>query len=135
MERLIKKPKAEPPIEEFLKSKPIRNPSVGWSKAPSGEIGIRPVSVEKKPKKRKNMLIALDSLGSFVWERCDGTHNVEEIARELSGEYKITDQEAQISLGAFLPQLAAKGLIEIRLLKLGKKAREEEDALRKIRLT
>ena len=89
---------------------------------------------ERLRKEKKFKIIALDEIGSFVWERCDGQHTVELISRELSQKYKMTRQEADMSLHGFLPELAERQLMEIVPPRLDEEERKETKALRKMRI-
>ncbi|MCD6510839.1 MAG: PqqD family protein [Thermoprotei archaeon] len=103
----------------LLKSKPVRNPYVKWEKYPSGEIAILVKHKEglaskflslfvRVPEHRK---IALDKVGSFVWELCDGNHTVSEIIDKLVDKYKLKRREAEVALMAYLQQLIKRRLI------------------------
>jgi hypothetical protein len=52
-----------------------------------------------------------DALGRLVWDQCDGTTSVGQIARKLARTYKLSDREAQVATEKFLVMLANKGLI------------------------
>jgi len=60
------------------------------------------------PKERK---VVLESIGTEVWELCDGQHTVEEIARELAKRHKLTLREAEVALTQYLRTLGKKRLI------------------------
>ncbi len=103
----------------LLQSKPMRNPYVKWERYPSGEVAIfvkykkglmRRIlsSFVKLPEYKK---IALDKVGSYVWELCDGKHTVGEIADRLVEKYKLRRREAEVALIAYLQQLIKRGLI------------------------
>lgn len=115
--------------QEFLLSKPLRNPEVEWSKAPSGEIGIKPLEMKDSSKKRKLKIIALDEMGSFIWELCNGESDVENIIHHLQEKYKVTRQEAELSISKFLSQLAQKNLMLFSVPELSDKDRAESSAL------
>ena len=53
----------------------------------------------------------LDALGRFVWDACDGTATVQQIARRLAKRYAISDREGQVAVEAFLATLARRGLV------------------------
>ncbi|MCS7265828.1 MAG: PqqD family protein [Armatimonadetes bacterium] len=55
--------------------------------------------------------IELDEIGSFVWNLCDGSHTVADIAEALQKRYQLSRREAFASLAEFLSQLQRKGLI------------------------
>ena len=105
--------------EQFLKSKPVRNPALNWSQYPSGEVAIfvkqEPTGITKlmakivKPPSEKKIL--LDRVGSFVWSLCDGEHTVEDILKELMSKYKLQRREAEASLTLYLQMLFRRMLI------------------------
>jgi len=128
LRRLRRKKKPEGPViprSDFLRLKPVRNPSLGWKKNEKGEIQllipIRQDSVKKgvsgkvfsklappPPKERK---IQLDKVGSTVWELCDGSKTIKEIVDALYEKYKMMQTEAEISLNAYFQQLTKRGLV------------------------
>lgn len=46
-------------------------------------IGRWFMSKMKRPRRR----VKLDEIGSFVWQRCDGSHSVKEIGEALSAQF------------------------------------------------
>lgn len=128
--------------EEFLRSKPIKHPYLKWKKSETGEVVI---TLELKKTKEKSFLskilpapnekmISLDKIGTFVWDRCDGKHTVEQIAKELQEEYKMMRQEAEISLTKFLQQLSKRRFIGVLIPEVKEKEKEEPSALRKMKI-
>lgn len=57
--------------------------------------------------------IELDEIGSFVWQLCDGSHTIAEIAEALQKRYQLSRREAFASLAEFLNQLQKRGLIQM----------------------
>lgn len=137
-----KKPKKTFSREEFLRLKPIKNPYLKWNKSETGEVVI---TLELKKTKRTKILsklfptpkekkISLDKMGTFVWERLDGKHTVEKIAKELQDEYKMMRQEAEISLTTFLQQLSKRRFIGVLIPEVKEKEKEEPSPLRKMKI-
>ncbi len=62
----------------------------------------------KKPRK-----IDLDEIGSFVWELCDGSRNVEEITRVAEEHFKEKINPAKERTELFIEQLYRAKLIEL----------------------
>lgn len=55
--------------------------------------------------------VQLDEIGSFVYERCEGEHTVNEIVDDMMAEYKLNRREVEVSLTKFLQTLAQRGII------------------------
>src|SRR6185437_11149261 len=55
--------------------------------------------------------IELDEFGSAIWEKCDGTRTVEELARFTSTTYKLNRRQAEVSVMAFMKMLSQRRLI------------------------
>jgi len=122
-DKLRRKKKQQAPTlarSEFLKIKPVRNPYVKWEKNDKGEIRI--LIPFKQPEKKgglskfappppKEKRIDLDSIGSIVWELCDGEKTVSDIVEHLHEKYKLMTSEAEISLNVYFNNLSKRGLI------------------------
>jgi len=118
-----RKPKIE--RKDALAMIPVRHPFVTWDST-GGEVVLsiplrddRVARVVKKmittfrmakelPSSRK---LALDQVGSFVWELCDGERNIDAIVDGLVRQYKLTRREAEASVTMFLQNLAKRNLI------------------------
>ena len=105
--------------EAMLGSKPVRNELVEWERDENGEVVIRLTRVDNWkvkvlaklfyiPKQRK---IGLDTVGSQVWEMCDGKHSVDGMIQILAKEYKLNRKEAEVALMAYLKKLGQKRLV------------------------
>ena len=55
--------------------------------------------------------VALDELGTFVIEHCDGRHSVREIVEAFTRRFKLNRREAEVSMAAFLRTLGRKAII------------------------
>jgi len=55
--------------------------------------------------------IALDEVGSYVIRLCDGANTVREMITKLSGKYRLSRREAEVSMLSFLRQLGRRGII------------------------
>jgi len=128
--------------EELLRLKPVKNPYLKWKKSETGEVLI---TLELKKTKEKTFLsklfptptekrISLDKIGTFVWDRCDGKHTVEQIVKGLQDEYKMMRQEAEISLTTFLQQLSKRRFIGVLIPEVEEKKEEEPSTLRKMKI-
>jgi len=127
--RRKKKPKA-PSLSrsEFLRLRPMRNPSVEWKKDEEGKIRII-IPLKKRAEERKKVAskrekflsklfpepkekrIQLDEIGSVVWELCDGERTAKEIVDHLCQKYKLLPREAEVPLSSYLNTLAKRGLV------------------------
>lgn len=107
--------------EESLASVPVRNAAVVTRRTDAGEIEITIPRLEALwvrvlarvfyvPKARK---LVLDELGTYVWERCDGSTTVKDLVAGFSERYKLGRREAEVSLTEYLKLLAKRGLIGI----------------------
>jgi hypothetical protein len=75
--------------------------------------------------------IHLDTMGSIVWELCDGRKTVKDIVDQLHERYKMLSSEAEISLNTYFNELAKRGLVAFMIpeevaTRLGAKEIKEE---------
>jgi hypothetical protein len=57
--------------------------------------------------------VALDELGTFVIELCDGGHSVREISEEFAERFRLNRREAEVSTTAFVRTLARRSIIAL----------------------
>ena len=158
LDRLRRKKKEESsPIarSDFLHIIPVRNPAAKIEKDESGKITLilqfeKPKEEKKEPKKEegrrqrrrgimptssppiKQRKFHLDTIGSIVWEMCDGEKSTKDLVQQLHEMYKMLPSEAEISLNSYFNALAKRGLIaflvpdEISSRLTKKDAKEEE---------
>ncbi len=104
---------------EALAIIPVRNPVVDWERTDGEVVLTIPMRkdwlarlirrlVRNLPESRK---IALDEVGSSVWEACDGDRSIDDVVSTISKDYKLTRREAEASVTMFLQTLAKKGLV------------------------
>ncbi len=55
--------------------------------------------------------VALDELGTFVIELCDGQHTVRELVDKFSKRFRLNRREAEVSLSTFLRTLGRRSII------------------------
>ena len=55
--------------------------------------------------------IALDKLGTFVIEHCDGEHTVRDIIENFANEFRLNEREADVSVTSFLRTLGQRYII------------------------
>jgi len=57
--------------------------------------------------------LQLDQMGSFVWNLIDGKNTVKDIIRIFAHDYRVTSQEAETAVAAFLKTLGQRGFIAL----------------------
>ena len=108
---------------KVLKAFPLRNQLITWELDDKGEASLVIPQKEKLwvrlmskifmlPDKR---VVVLDSIGSFVWEMCDGNHTISQIIKALQKKHKLTRKEAETSLFTFIQQLGKRNFIQFAI--------------------
>ena len=101
--------------------RPLRNPQLEWH---CNDDGFVVATLTRRAGLRGKMIsfflavpetrpVVLDEVGTFVWHLCDGEHSVEQIAAELSREYKLSHREVEVSLNEYLKMLGRRGMIAV----------------------
>ena len=119
--------KSAPPISrhDAMQIMPIRNPSLEWE---LNEDGNAVISLPRRQDLKGRILtfffsipesrpVVLDEVGSFVWQRCDGEHNMHELVTSLRKEYRLNPKEVQVSLLEYMKMLGARGMIAVAVPK------------------
>jgi len=102
-----------------MKSFPVRNQLITWEIDDKGEAALVVPQKDKLwvrfaskffmlPNKR---VIVLDSIGTYVWQMCDGKHTISQIIKEVQKQYQLTRKEAETSLFTFMQQLGKRNFI------------------------
>ena len=120
-----RKPKIDK--KEALAVIPARNPLVEWERKGKEVVLTVPMRDDRLGRMIKrivrnlpdNRQVALDDVGSDVWELCDGERDINGVVQAISSTYKLTRREAEASVTMFLQTLAKKHLIG--LLRVGGK--------------
>ncbi len=111
---------------QALECIPSQNDTIQWQQLESGEIlftyplTLNPLLKALHRKFGKNQAphptkkLQLDQMGSFVWLNIDGQKTVRQIIRHFAEEHKVTIQEAEQAVTAFLKTLGQRGLIALR---------------------
>ena len=105
--------------EQAMSSLPLRNQALVTRRLGNGEteitvplrsdwLGKLLAFIFFVPRERK---IVLETIGSAVWERCDGQHSVAQIAESLAKQHKLSRREAELSLTEYLRRLGKRRLI------------------------
>ncbi|MFQ3548344.1 MAG: PqqD family protein [Armatimonadota bacterium] len=119
--------KATPKIErsEALAIMPMRHPYVEWEYEGKEIILKIPLRDDKWARLIKKMSekmpggkdlpnyrqLALDEVGSFVWELCDGESTVNDIILDVMDYQKLSRREAEASVTLFLQTLVKRNLV------------------------
>jgi hypothetical protein len=121
--------------EQSLSARPVRNENLTVSRDDDGNVVITiprrktwwadaVARLLRMPDKRK---IALDEVGTAVWDQCDGKHTVESIIDNFVEKYKLNRREAEVSVFAFFKDLTRRGFVGLVVdgQGNGKKSREK----------
>ena len=60
-------------------------------------------------------LVCINGTGIFVWDLCDASHTIGDIAREVAERYEISPEKAKEDCFAFLKELEEAGFIMYKL--------------------
>ena len=109
--------------KDLLKAVPVRNAAIESRRNEKGEIEL---SIPRKtggamdflsriffiPSKKR---VALDKMGTFVWEQCDTRHTVKHIVRSMQEEFGFDYQHTEKALLIYLQKLVKRGIIGIAI--------------------
>lgn len=59
----------------------------------------------------KEKTVELDEMGTWAWDRLDGTRTVRQLAREFEREYQLNAREAETAVTAFITMLGKRGIV------------------------
>lgn len=62
---------------------------------------------------RRDEVIHLDPVGSFIWARMDGKNTLQEICRSMTGEFEVSMETAMEDLFLFAERLMKQGAVEV----------------------
>ena len=111
--------------QQSLNAIPVRNRIIEVRR----ESGGTAVLVLKRSKSRRVRLIAklfyvpeerkiaLDELGTYVWDLCDGRTPVKKIISLFASKHKLGRKEAEVSVVEYMKQLTKKGLLGLMVEK------------------
>jgi hypothetical protein len=57
-------------------------------------------------------IFSLDDVSSFIWDRLDGEHGLQDIVTAVTGEFDVTEEVAVEDTYKFLAELCDVGLVE-----------------------
>lgn len=112
-----KKPKLD--RKQALAIVPMRNPLIEWERKDDEvhlSIPARQDRIARLVKRLVRNLpdsrqVALDGVGSTVWELCDGERTIDSVVQAVSKQTKLTRRETEASVTLFLQTLAKRGYI------------------------
>ena len=85
------------------------------------------------PKGKRERVVELDTVGSYVHGLCDGRRTIQQIVDIFAGRYKLTHKEATLSITAYVEQLARRGIVALMVPKTVQSALDARPASRKVR--
>lgn len=105
--------------DDILDAIPLRNATIKWEQDDAGEVSIVIPQKDKLwvkivtkvfmvPEKR---VVVLDEIGSYVWLQCDGENTIRDIMNSLTGKYRLTRKEAEVSLITYMRNLGKRGML------------------------
>ena len=111
--------------QEALQCKPVVNSSVISSEIAGGLILLEyPLPMKpfflslfrrfQQSYEYPTKKLELDEMGSLVWKHIDGQTSVNTMIMNFAKNYKITAEEAEQSITAFLVELGKRGIIAMR---------------------
>lgn len=119
--RYIPLVKSKPKIEkkEALAIVPVRHPLVEWKRNGDEVVLTIPTRDDRLARVVKRVVrnlpdtrqIALDDVGSCVWELCDGNRSIDSVVGAVVKSQQLTRREAEVSVTTFLQMLAKRNLV------------------------
>jgi len=124
--------------ENILEAIPLRNATIKWEENDEGEVSIVIPPKDKTwvkiitkifmiPGKR---VVVLDEIGSFVWMQCDGEHTIKDIINSLTGKYRLTRKEAEVSLINYMRTLGKRGMLGFAIQDPNKELQKRKDSIK-----
>jgi hypothetical protein len=84
-----------------------------WRPRQRPELGVRVLDGETVVlDRRAERIHQLNETASYIWERCDGSRTVSEIASELAGAFDVDPATAETDVAVVVRQLADADLFE-----------------------
>jgi hypothetical protein len=85
---------------------PVPNPEVVGRIVDNEAVLVLPGKGEVK---------VLNEIGARIWSLVDGRRSIEEIAKQIFAEFKVSQPEAEQDVADFIQQLLVKGIITNRI--------------------
>ena len=113
--------KSKPKIDkkEALAIVPVRHPLVKWERTGEEVVLTIPTRNDRLARVVKRLVrnlpdtrqIALDDVGSCVWELCNGIRSIDSVVAAVARSQQLTRREAEVSVTTFLQMLAKRHLV------------------------
>lgn len=103
--------------KDMTMSNPRRNPDIIWriERRRQDEV-LRALEAGEDAGERGTVLLIekgtmhqLNLVGGMIWERCDGTRNLEQITDELAAEFAVERDELEADVADFVTDLTRRG--------------------------
>ena len=118
-----KKKTQVPPLdrEDALAAKPVLNRLVKLEKSEDGNLILQVPRRDSAMTRTMARVfgippyrrVALDELGTFVIQLCDGQHRVKDMVDKFAKRFRLNRREAEVSLTTFLRTLGRRGIIAL----------------------
>ena len=98
---------------DLLELRPLRHPDVAWRSWDGEVVILSPAGHDPAapPLQQDGAEHDLNEVGSRVWELCDGTRSVREIAQALALEFEVDERTAEADAQEFVAQLLGTRLL------------------------
>jgi hypothetical protein len=117
--RFWKKKRPELDRRQAFDARPVQNPDLRWERDEEGRISLWVPRRESFWLKILGKLfylppgrpVELDTLGTFVYDQCDGTHSIRDILQMLVARHDLGRREAEVALTTYLRTLMQRGIV------------------------
>ncbi|MFA5858093.1 MAG: PqqD family protein [Elusimicrobiota bacterium] len=65
----------------------------------------------------KNRIVALDPIGTVIWDACDGQRTVAGLIQIIVEKYKLSFKESELSIFEYVRNLVERGLVQLDVKK------------------
>lgn len=56
-------------------------------------------------------IYGLNPVGKYIWQQLDGKRNLTKIHKEVTANFEVTEEQAELDIGEFISQLAEAGIV------------------------
>jgi hypothetical protein len=100
-------------VDAVLQLRPVRHPDLAWRSWDGEVVILSPAghNPSAPAEQQDGAEHDLNEVGSRIWELCDGTRSVEEIAHAIVGEFEIDEETARRDAAEFVQGLLAQRLL------------------------